>query len=71
MKNHSAIGYRNVPGGSGINPNTRGEMVAVPLYDMIESGSRQQRRWANKEMRKIAREKLGQQRNGAGLNNDR
>lgn len=60
----SATYYRNVPGGSGINPNTCGEMVAVPLYDMIESGSRQQRRWALKEMRKLAREKTRQvQRN--------
>jgi len=66
MKNHSSVGYRNVPGGSGINPNIRGEMVAVTLDDMVESGSRQQRRWALKEMRKLARENVRQARHSAG-----
>jgi hypothetical protein len=66
MKKRTSCGYRNVPGGSGINPNTRGKMVAVTLDDMIESGSRQQRRWALKEMRKLARENARQARNSAG-----
>lgn len=60
----SATYYRNVPGGSGINPNTRGEMVAVSLEDMVVRGSRTQRRWALNELRKLAREKTRQvQRN--------
>ncbi|MFH1494113.1 MAG: hypothetical protein ABIG70_04885 [Pseudomonadota bacterium] len=66
MKKHTSIGYRNVPGGSGINSNTKGEMVPVALEDMIVTGSRTQRRWALKEMRKIAREKLRQQRKSTG-----
>lgn len=60
MKNHSSIGYRNVPGGSGINPNIRGEMIPVSLEDMVIRGSRTQRRWALNEMRKLAREKARQ-----------
>lgn len=66
MKNHHSTHYGNAPGGSGINSNTRGQMVPVTLEDMIETGSRTQRRWAIKELRKIARTNLKQQRNGSG-----
>lgn len=66
MKNHPSTYYRNAPGGSGINSNTKGQMIPVALEDMIATGSRTQRRWALKEMRKIAREKLRQQRKSTG-----
>lgn len=66
MKNHSKTNYRNVPGGSGLNPNTRGQMIPVALEDMIVAGSRTQRRWAMKEMRKQARAELKQQSHRAG-----
>lgn len=50
--------YKNTPGGSGINPNTQGKMVPVALEDLLDTGSRTQRRWAAKELRKLEREKL-------------
>ncbi|MDP2785042.1 MAG: hypothetical protein Q8O38_10700 [Sulfurimicrobium sp.] len=66
MKNNHSSYYRNVPGGSGINPNIRGEMVAVTLDDMVDTGSRTQRRWALKELRKLAREALRETRKSVG-----
>lgn len=58
MKTHTQSGYGNVPGGCGLNPNTQGKMMPVALEDLLDTGSRTQRRWAAKELRKLEREKL-------------
>ena len=58
MMNNASY-YRNTPGGCGnINPNLRGEMIPVALEDILSTGSREQRRWAETELRKVARAKV-------------
>ena len=71
MKNHARAGYGNVPRGCGLNPNTQGVMVPVALVDILATGSRKQRRWADKELCKLAREKQRQARKNSGVNNGR
>jgi hypothetical protein len=57
--------YRNTPGGCGnINPNLRGKMIPIELEDILSTGSRAHRRWAEKEMRKMARAKVRELRKG-------
>lgn len=59
-------GYRNHPGGMGpISENTRGTMVPVCLEEVAATGSRAQRRWAQKKLTKINREKARQQATSA------
>lgn len=55
MKNISHSNYKNMPGGVGFSSNSKGQMIPVALEDMLISGSRAQRRFAEKELRKIAR----------------
>lgn len=57
MANKTPISFRNQPAGCRFGDNLVGKLMPVSLDDMAATGSRAQRRWAQKRLIKRAGKK--------------
>ena len=53
MAKNKSKPYRMVPRGCGFSENLQDEMVPVDLDEMADRGTRAQRRWAKRQLRRL------------------